>query len=433
MSMRPLSHLFRTFIAAAALAVSVVPALAQKDPTNPFVTGPTTSPPAAVTLTKESKQEILDALTDVITKRAFVPGVDLSKWPEFLAKQQDAIDKADSDASFARAVNAAMRDLGISHIRFSTPKSAQGRVRTSTVGVGISARTEEAGLNVTSVFPNSPADTAGVKTGEIIVTVDGKKAESLDSLQGDEGTEVTLHLKGADGVERDVKVKRARYSTVRPDEITWVGDDAAVLKIHSFSKGYDKENIAKMIGEASAKAKYLVLDLRSNGGGAIDNLRHLLSLLMPEDTVIGTFISRQTADQYAAAHDGKVETDPVVIAAEAKGKYTTQHLQTSPFSGKIAVLVNRGSASASEICAWALREDRSSLVVGSNSMGAVLASVYRRLPSGYEVQYPVSDYVSKGGVRLEKNPIKPDIEITDPIVDGKDPAVNAALEKLRAG
>lgn len=429
--MRPLSRFLRNLVVLASLAISVAPAMAQKDPTNPFITGPTAST-TPTPLTKESKQEVLDSLTEIITKRAFVPGVDLTKWPEFLAQQQEAIDKAETDAAFARAVNAAMRNLGISHIRFSTPRSSQARVRTSTIGVGISARAEEAGLSITSVFPNSPAETAGVKSGETILLVDGKKVDSTEALQGDEGTEVTLHIKGADGVERDVKVKRARYSIVRPDALTWVGDDAAVLRIHSFSKGYDREAIAKMISDASAKAKYLVLDLRSNGGGAIDNLRHLLSLLMPEDTVIGTFISRQTADKYAEAHGGKVETDPAVIAADVKSKYTTTHLQTSPFPGKIAVLVNRGSASASEICAWALREDLSAPVVGTNSMGAVLASVYRRLPSGYEVQYPVSDYVSKGGVRLEKNPIKPDIEVTDNGAEGKDPVVDAALTKLRA-
>lgn len=433
--MRPHVLSIRSLILSAAIAFSIVPAIAQQqktDPTNPFVTGPTATPATAPALTKESKQEILDALSDVVTKRAFVPGVDLNKWPEYLEKQREAIDKADSDAAFARAVNAAMRDLGISHIRFSNPRSAEARVRTSTVGVGLSARAEGTGLNVTSVFPSSPADTAGIKTGEIITLIDGKKPESVEVLQGDEGTEITVTVKSTDGKEREVKIKRARYSTLRENTLTWVGDDAAVLKLYSFTRGYERDQIAGLVSEASKKAKYLILDLRSNGGGAVNNLQHLLSLLMPEDTVIGTFISRQTADQYAEAHGGQAATDPAVIAKEAKNRYSTRRLPTAPFTGKIAVLINRGSASASEICACALREKRDAVIVGANSAGAVLASVYRKLPNGYEVQYPVSDYVSQGGVRLEKNPIKPDIEISGPAEEGKDPAVEKALERMRS-
>lgn len=426
-----------------ALALSLIvgsAAAQQPDPSktvptkNPFITGADIKPrPDTVILDQAKKQEVLDALSDVVTRRAFVPGVDLSKWPDFLAKQQAEIDKSEKDYDFSRAVNAALRDFGVSHIRFSTPRGSQARVQTSTIGIGISVRIGDDGLNIMNVFPGSPAETAGLKANESIVMVDGKKPDSNEALQGDEGTEVDLKIKGADGNERELKIKRQRYSTLRPDTITWPAEDAAVINIHSFARGYDRDAIDKMVGEAVGKAKYLVLDLRSNGGGAVDNLQHLLSLLMPEDTVIGTFISRDMADDYAKAHDGKPENDPIVIAKDAPRRYTTSHLPTGPFTGKIAVLVNGGSASASEICAWALREDRQALVVGTNSAGAVLASVYRRLPYGFEIQYPVSDYVSKNGVRLEKNPIKPDIEVTDRPADGKDPAVDAALAKLREG
>jgi carboxyl-terminal processing protease len=391
----------------------------------------TPPPPTEEALTVETKQEVLKALEEIVTKRAFVPGVDLVKWPEFLEKQREALDKADKDSDFTRAVNSALRDFGISHIRFIAPRAAQARVRTSMVGVGVNGRAEKEGLIITMVFPKSPAEVAGLKQGEIIVEVDGKLPESSQVLNGDEGTEVTLKVKDKDGNVRELKVPRKSFSITRDDTLTWIGDDSAVLKVHSFSRGYDRNRIDTLMQEA-AKAKYLVLDLRSNGGGATNNLQHLLSLMLPPDTVIGTFISRRTSERYAEENGGKVETDPIVLAKSTTSKYKTREGKVPYFKGRIAVLINRGSASASEICAAALKEHVSATVVGTKSAGAVLASVFGRLPKGYEIQYPVSDYVTNSYVRLEKNPIAPDIEVTERAEEGKDPVLDKALERLRA-
>jgi carboxyl-terminal processing protease len=269
-----------------ALALSLLIASAQAQPT----TTPETSPATPAALTKETKDEVLAALEEIVTKRAFVPGVDLSKWPEFLAKEREAIDKTEKEPEFVRAVNTAMRNFGISHIRFLAPRAAAARKRTSDIGIGVRARVGKEGLTVAYVFPKSPADVAGIREGEIITLIDGKLPDSAEPLQGEQGTEAALTVRAANGTTRELKLKREPYSTARIDTLTWIGDEAAVLKVHSFSRGYERATIDKLMGEA-AKAKYLVLDLRSNGGGATNNLRHLLSLLMPEDTVIGTFIS----------------------------------------------------------------------------------------------------------------------------------------------
>ncbi|MEZ0327553.1 MAG: S41 family peptidase [Fimbriimonas sp.] len=389
-----------------------------------------TPPPPPETLTKEVKEEVLAAIEEVITKRAFVPGVELSKWPEFLAKQREAVDKAEKDTEFARAVNTALRDFGISHIRFLAPRTAQARTRTSAIGVGLNARAEKEGLVVTMIFPKSPAEEAGIKAGETIVEVEGKLPDSMAVLNGDEGTTVAVKVKDKEGMIRELKLPRKTYSVVREDTLTWPNEETAVLKIHSFSRGYSQKGIEKLMEEAS-KAKYLVLDLRSNGGGATNNLQHLLSMLLPPDTIIGTFISRSTSEAFAKANEGRIENDPLVLAKEAKNRYRTREGKVPYFKGKIAVLINRGSASASEICAAALKEHVSATIVGSRSAGAVLASVFRKLPQGYEVQYPVSDYVTNAGVRLEKNPVVPDEVVTEPAADGKDPVLEKAMEKLK--
>ncbi len=381
-------------------------------------------------MTAEAKDEVLKGLDKVIAERVFVPGVDLKKWPEFATKHREAIDKATTIDDFSREVNRALREFGFSHIRLRTPRSAQSRGRTFVVGPGFNARYENETLVVVSVTKDSPAETVGLKAGDVIVEVDGKAPTSASSLSGDENTELTIKVKREGEEPKELKVQRKRISTVRPETLTMVGDDAAVLRVYTFSTGYDRKNLEKLIGEATTKAKFLVLDLRSNGGGAVNNLQHLLSLLLPPDTAVGTFISKNTFQRYLdeTKKDG---SNLAEVAAWSERKYKTSKREVPHFPGKIAVLTNRASASASEICAAALRENLKAPIVGQQTAGAVLASVYARLPQGFELQHPTSDYVTIKGMRLEGNPLKPDAEVTGRPADGKDPVVDKALEMLR--
>lgn len=380
----------------------------------------------------DAKKEVLDGIKKVLDERAFVPGKDLSKWEEFIAKHKEALDKTTTIDEFGRETNRALREFGFSHIRLRSPRAAEARGRTFVVGPGFNAKFENSTLVVTAVTPKSPAETAGIKPGDVIVEVDGKTPENANVIDGEEGKEISLKVKQEAGEPKEVKITRARISTVRPETLTWAGDDAAVLRIYTFSAGYNRKNVEDLIKQANEKGKYLVLDLRSNGGGAVNNLQHLLSLLLPPDTVIGSFIGKSLAKRYADETKGD-PADVVAIAKWSDRKYKTTKRDVEPFKGKIAVLINRASASASEICAAALKENAKAPLVGARSAGAVLASVYAKLPQGFELQYPVSDFVTANGVRLEANPLAVDAEETGRPVDGKDPAVEKALELLRKG
>ncbi len=398
--------------------------LAQTPPT----TNPNQAAPGERPISKEQKEEVLKAIADIMENRAFVPGLDLKKWPEYLQKHQEDLDKVEKEADLSRTVNRALRDFGISHIRFLTPRQAESRERTSVVSIGVMARTENNALVVTTVLPKSPAEAAGIKQGDVITQIDGKAAEN-SALLGEDGSEVKLKVKSGEA-ERDVTVKRARVSTARPETLTWVDEQTAVLRVWTFSRGYGRENIEKLMKEAKGKAKYVIVDLRSNGGGSTANLIHLLSLFVKPDTDIGTFVDRNSVRTYERDHTPS--TDLVTIAKSTTRKYKTRKQSIEPFDGKVAVLVNRGSASASEIFAMGLRETINAPIIGTRSAGAVLASVFRPLAHGFQMQYPVSDYVSIKGVRLEKNPIVPDVEATGSSQDGKDPVVEKAVEKLKA-
>jgi carboxyl-terminal processing protease len=421
-------RLHRSILGIALALIAAYSSAQTAPPTTPPTPPPATQNPGEKPLTKEQRDEVLKALGDIMANRAFVPGLDLNKWPENLEKHREDLDKIEKVSDLSRTVNRALRDFGISHIRLLTPTQAENRDRTTVVSIGVLARPDKNTLVVTTVIPNGPAATAGIKQGDVITEVDGKAPESPTVLTGEVGTEVKLKVKSGES-EKEMTLKRATVSTARPETLTWVNDETAMLRVWTFSRGYGRTNIENLMKEASPKAKYLIVDLRSNGGGSTANLIHLLSLFVKPDTDIGTFIGRSTVRDYEK--DNTPSPDPIKIAAAAKNKYRTRKQTIEPFSGKVAVLINRGSASASEIFATGLRETIGAQILGTRSAGAVLASVFGRLPHGFQIQYPVSDYVSIKGVRLEKNPIVPDVEVTGAAQEGKDPVVEKAVEKLK--
>jgi C-terminal processing protease CtpA/Prc len=194
--------------------------------------------------------------------------------------------------------------------------------------------------------------------------------------------------------------------------------------VPSFEDTYDPGIMSELLDQAMS-AKYLVLDLRGNPGGEVDKMRQFLGLLMPVDTPIGTFVSRRMANDYTKA-EGE-GSDPVQIAHWAHREFHPLKGDIGPFQGKIAVLVDGHSASAAEIVASTLSEELHSPIVGSPSMGAVLVSTFDRLSYGFQLQFPVGDYVSHGGHRLEGHPLKPDVTVS-----GLD-APEVALKRLKSG
>lgn len=217
----------------------------------------------------------------------------------------------------------------------------------------------------------------------------------------------------------------------RRETLTMVGE-IAVLKIPTFSDGYSRENIEKLMKEAHEEdAKGLIIDLRRNGGGASSNLNHLLSLILPPNTEYGVFLSRRIVSDWQRAHPNE-EVDLGRVATWTTSRARTRPRGIDPFEGPIAVMIDRGSASASEITAAALKENADAILVGSNSAGAVLASVNARLPHGFSLQYPVSDYITTKGRRLEKQPLEPDVRETGRVTSSEDPVRAAALKAVRA-
>lgn len=379
----------------------------------------------------EVKTEVVQRMTDIITKRAYVPGVDFSQWTKFLEEVQPKVDAAKSDPEFQNAINLALSKFGFSHIVLTTPQQAELRRTGSTVGVGITTMPTEQldGLIVVRTVKDAPAEKAGIVPGDTITAVDGNKVEGIKGIPGKEGTDVKLTVKHDGGKTEDYIITRKAFSTVRPEELTWPDKDTAKLNIYTFDFTYDRSNVEKLMTEAS-KAKNLIVDLRDNGGGAVVNLEHLLGMLIAEDKPIGTFVSRKLVADYVEDTKG----DPKDLAAMAKWSkdkvMPRPNVRVPVYKGNLVVLVNGGSGSASEIAAAALKDEANATIVGAKSAGAVLVSVIVPVSNGFMLQYPLSDYVTVKGVRLEGNGVTPDVLAQEPRVrlpNAKDEALTKAL------
>lgn len=379
----------------------------------------------------ERKQEVLDAMGKIIENQAFVPGVDFSKWTEFVGKHREKIDKAETESDFAEAVNGALHEFGFSHIVLASPRAARARVERKVVGIGIMVQTEENGLRVVNVFPDTPAEEVGLLPGDLVIEADGKKITPGMTLVGEEGTELSFSiLRGEE--KKTYTVKRRKYSNVRKDTLTWPNPETVILTVHTFDLSYDRRRIDELMAEAS-KAKNLILDLRNNGGGVVINMLHLCGHFLDDDTVLGTFINRGLVRQYVRETEGKA-TDLKAIAEWAEmGKIKPLRIRSGQFSGNVAVLVNGGSGSASEITAAALKEHRGSPIIGTKSAGAVLVSMMSPLPGGWSLQFPLMDYVTYRGVRLEGNGLVPDAEALTPRFNEADTAIEKALALISKG
>ena len=386
----------------------------------------------------EVKAEILKRVEEILTTQAYVPNVDFSKWPAFVEAERKKLDDAKNDEEFGQAVNEALHKFGASHIVFGTPRMEEQRRTARVVGIGISSYPVPEGLLISRVVPGASAEKAGIVPGDTVIEVDGKKPVGISGIPGPEGTDVKIKIKHEDGSIKEYTLTRKPFSTVRKEEITWITPETAKVTVYTFDRPYDRDNVDKLFFEAM-KAKNIVLDLRDNGGGLVYNLQHLLSKFLDPSIPVGTFINRSIVDKYKTeTKRDTIDVNEVAAWSRKDPRFARQQVlplklaTPEPFKGNVVVLVNGGSGSASEMCAAALKELDGARIIGSKSAGAVLVSVIPRINYNFTLQYPISDYVTVRGLRLEGNGIEPDVAADLRVrIPGKpDPAVDRAVMLL---
>lgn len=352
------------------------------------------------------KKEILGQMQEVLTNVAFVPGVDFNKWPTLLGEYKEELDETKTPEEFAFVVNTALQQFGFSHILLFSPVAAERRATNKMVGIGVRIEIEEKGIRVVRVYEDGAAHAGGVKAGDLIFEADGKAVRQPGDLSGEEGQPVKLKI-DRNGVIIERELVRKAFTTVIPEELSFPEKDTALMTIPSFDATYNMERVQELFGKAE-NAKHLILDLRGNGGGRVINLLHVSSFLLTREQPLGTFVDRTTMQKYSE-ETGDKTADVFKIASWSENKLRPLRRNKEPFKGDVVVLVDGGTGSASEMIAAALKEQRDAKIIGTQSAGAVLASTMRVLDYGFLLQYPLMDYVTIKGKRLEGNGLVPDV------------------------
>ncbi|MET0304837.1 MAG: S41 family peptidase [Solirubrobacterales bacterium] len=284
-------------------------------------------------------------------------------------------------------------------------------------GIGLSVTEVKDGLRVERVFKRSPAEAAGIEVGETIVSVDGRSIAGLDSdaatalIKGPEGTEVTVGVRGPKGGEaRQVTLTRAEIlvPVVSKKLETVGGQKLGYVHLAAFSEGAHgalRQAVRTLQREG---AEGLVLDLRSNGGGLLEEAVLTASIFLPEgETVVST--------------DSRTQGHAVY---EAKGG----NLPALP----IAVLIDRNTASAAEILTAALADEAGAEVVGKRSYGKGVFQQEVDLSNGGALKLTVGEYFTPDGTNLAGKGIQPDIAASDKPGTSRDEAIERALGVLAA-
>ncbi len=262
-------------------------------------------------------------------------------------------------------------------------------------GVGMTVgEFDEGGLRVGTVFKGSPAERAGLESGDVIVEVDGEPilGESVDlvvsQIKGPEGTRVTLGVKvRGKGEPRDFELTREEISVpVTSNRVREVdGRKLGYVRLTSFSNGASVA-LRKAVNRVRKRgAEGFVLDLRANGGGLLPEAVLTSSLFIPEGEVVVETSSRTQGGRTYKAVGGDLDPPPMVV------------------------LVDRDTASAAEILAAALQTDNGDPVVGTRTFGKGVFQQVINLDNGGALDLTVGEFLTADGVSLAGEGLKPDV------------------------
>ena len=274
-------------------------------------------------------------------------------------------------------------------------------------GVGLLLRQRRGGqVYVSSVQPGSPAEAAGVTRG-VVVSVDGHRTQGESAgqvaqrLRGTNGTVVLLGVSNG-GRERVFRLVRARLAS-RDVAVDWLSPQVARIRVTAFTRGVGHEVRDGVQRVRSAQAGGIVLDLRGNPGGLVDEAVEAASALLDGGPVV-SYQRRGRPEQVLSAGPGGDTSTPV------------------------AVLVDGGTASAAEILAAALQDRGRAVVVGTRTFGKGSVQQPVRLSDGSVAEMTVAHYRTPSGRSLDGVGLEPDIEVAP----GSSPAVaeRRAIEVL---
>jgi carboxyl-terminal processing protease len=324
------------------------------------------------------------------------------------------LDQATPDRIYQAIFDAIAADLdGYSRYTGTQRANSERAQREGYGGVGLSLDTRDGATTVREVLPRSPADRAGIRVGDRLLSIDGAatagmtELEMRDRLRGPTGTMVLVSIQRDGGQTRRLPVRRER---VVPNTVTvTVVDHIGVLKVDRFNAGTAanlRDAVQTIKRNAGNRPRGFVLDLRGNPGGLLDQAVAVADLFMTQGRIIST------EGRHPDSHQ-RFEASPEDISNGAP----------------LVVLVDGRSASSAEVVAAALQDSGRAVVVGASSYGKGSVQTVTRLPNDGELFLTWSRIYTPAGYTLHRQGVQPMVctsrdELSDPV---------ALLSELRDG
>ena len=286
-------------------------------------------------------------------------------------------------------------------------------------GIGMEVGIKDKVITVISPLPDTPAEKAGLLTGDLVVKINGESTEGLsiddavNRIRGEKGTTVTLSIFREGNLEiKDYTITRDTINI--PTVKTEMKDGIFITRLYSFNGIAEAKMHEAMREFVNSRAETLVLDLRGNPGGYLQGAVSIASLYLPTGKVV-------VRESFGEGKEEKI--------------YRSQGKIVKNFNPKnFVVLVDNGSASASEILAGALKEHGVATVIGTNTFGKGSVQELVDLPSGAALKVTVARWLTPNGISISEKGLEPDILISrtpKQRLEGIDPQQDSAINFLK--
>jgi len=285
-------------------------------------------------------------------------------------------------------------------------------------GVGMEIGIRDDQLQVVAPLEGTPAERAGLRSGDKIVKVDDTVTiditieEAVTLIRGPKGSEVTLTIV-RDGWSntKEFVIKR---DVIKVPALKWelLENDIAYIKLYHFSEKSDRDFSKMAVEVLNSSAKKIILDLRNNPGGYLERSQDIAGWFLERDqvVVIEDFGDKQEKEYYLAKGNSKFIGYPLVV------------------------LINQGSASASEILAAALRDNRGVKLIGETSFGKGSVQTLRQLTDGSSLKVTIAKWLTPNSELIMDKGLEPDIEVEiteEDWTEDRDPQLDKAIEIIK--
>jgi len=337
---------------------------------------------------------------------------------DLLKKEYVDKDKLNEKEMFYGAIKGMVEATKDPYTVFMDPKLSQEFAESFSgtfEGIGAEIGIRKDIVTIVAPLPDSPAEKAGLKAGDKIYGINGESTsgfsieEAVRKIRGPKGSEVKLMI-SRDGLEKAKEIKIIRdVILIKSVKTELRGDKIFVIKITGFND--DTEALFEQAVNEAVKAnpKGIVLDLRNNPGGYLDTAVAVASEWVKEGIIVTEEFSKDKKNEFKSNGKARLKDYPTVV------------------------LVNQGSASASEIVAGALQNSANIKLIGMKTFGKGTVQTIEDLKDGSSIKITVAKWLTPKGNYINEKGINPDIEVDlteDDANKGKDPQTEKALELL---